>query len=260
MNMLSWTFFFSLLFIIVSATSADAINPLLVLAASNRLPGEGLENDDTTVVPLHMQINPLLQIPCSIQLASTMERLTPVDTFVDTGAQVSVLSYQAASRAGVLQMIDRRYSGHALGVGQCRVLGRLPAGVLTLYLHGEMVEAPAVTVLEHTNDGVDLLLGLDFLREHLAVLNLRTEEMTIQIPDIESPSSSSSQRRDVSIPFIRPRSALSSFVGDDHHHKQEGSNDSWQQQDDKRLCLEQEGERNTDANGSATDCIDMSGV
>ena len=148
--------------------------------------------------PPHMQTHPLLQIPCSIQLTET-EKQTPIQTFVDTGAQVSVLSVQAAGRAGLLQMMDRRYAGHAQGVGHCRVLGRLPAGAILLHLHGQVVvEAPAVTILEHTpNDGVDLLLGMDFLRDHGAILNLRTEEMLLLSPNGE-----------VSIPFIRPRASM----------------------------------------------------
>jgi hypothetical protein len=86
-------------------------------------------HDDTdrleTLPSPHMQTLSLLQIPCSIQLSAT-ERQTPIHTYVDTGAQVSVLSVQAAGRAGVLQMMDRRHAGHAQGVGKCRVLGRLP--------------------------------------------------------------------------------------------------------------------------------------
>ena len=152
-----------------------------------------------------MQTHPLLQIPRSIQLSAT-ERQTPIHTYVDTGAQVSVLSVQAAGRAGVLQMMDRRYAGHAQGVGKCRVLGRLPAGALMLHLHGQVVvEAPAVTILEHTNDGVDLLLGLDFLRDHGAILNLRTEEMVLQLPSSPAAAEAAGE---VSIPFIRPRATL----------------------------------------------------
>jgi hypothetical protein len=232
------------------------------------------QHDDGTQLPppLHMQTHPLLQVPCSIQLAGTVtttsstttttttsgttstmampmttEKRTPIQTFVDTGAQVSVLSVQAAGRAGVLQMMDRRYAGHAQGVGQCRVLGRLPAGALYLHLHGQVVvEAPAVTILEHTNDGVDLLLGLDFLRDRGAILNLRTEEMLLQSPDGE-----------VSIPFIRPRVAMDfgpvDGIDDAAAHSDDG--DCHQ---DHRLCLRHASDDEED--DEIPFGIDMSGV
>ena len=48
-------------------------------------------------------------------------------TYVDTGAQVTIISASAAKRAGIYHLIDRRYAGRATGVGQCRILGRIPA-------------------------------------------------------------------------------------------------------------------------------------
>jgi hypothetical protein len=202
-----------LCFFLLCLVAAAAKHPLPVLATSkmpdnvpDEVPETEVEPDENveedTLPPPHLQSKPLLQVPCSLQLLPESKR-TSISTFVDTGAQVSVLSVEAAARAGVMQMMDRRYAGHAQGVGQCRVLGRLPAGVLLLHMHGEgPMEAPAITILEHTNDGVDLLLGLDFLRDRGAILNLRTEEMTIQLPG------SDKVKREVSIPFIRPRAKL----------------------------------------------------
>jgi hypothetical protein len=130
--------------------------------------------------------------------------MTALATFIDTGAQVSVISSAAASRAGISHMIDRRYAGRAQGIGQCRVLGRFPAGSLVLHLYGGVsMDAPALTVLEHTHNGVDLLLGVDFLRERGAILNLRTEEMILQQRD----------GNDVAIPFLRPRGAALDLNG-----------------------------------------------
>ena len=47
--------------------------------------------------------------------------------YVDTGAQVTVISAAAAKRVGIYHLIDRRYTGRATGVGHCKVLGRIPA-------------------------------------------------------------------------------------------------------------------------------------
>lgn len=227
---------------------------------------DDINNDGTQLPPpLHMHTHPLLQVPCSIQLAGTpsgstattttttmmtmtTEKRTPIQTFIDTGAQVSVLSVQAAGRAGVLQMMDRRYAGHAQGVGQCRVLGRLPAGALYLHLHGQVVvEAPAVTILERTNDGVDLLLGLDFLRDHGAILNLRTEEMLLQ-----------SAQGEVSIPFIRPRVAMDFGPADDIDGTAANSDDDCYP--DHRQCRGHASDDDDDEDEEIPFGLDMSGV
>ena len=220
-----------------------------------------LSSQQPQVLPTHMQTtHPLLQIPCAIQLATPLsphpEKRTSLGTYVDTGAQVSVLSVQAAGRAGVLQMMDRRYAGHAQGVGHCRVLGRVPAGALLLHLHnGISIEAPAVTILERTNDGVDLLLGLDFLRDHGAILNLRTEQMVLQ--------STSNKGTQILIPFIRPRSPLhfggggDTMLGGEHHHHDDDDDDDNCYQD-QRLCMHTDDEEEEEE--ETLDGIDMSGV
>lgn len=86
----------------------------------------------------------LLRVPCSIalnaneaslghQLSNQVEgrvnvqATTPVAAYVDTGAQVTIISASAAKRAGIYHLIDRRYAGRATGVGHCKVLGRIPA-------------------------------------------------------------------------------------------------------------------------------------
>ena len=164
------------------------------------------------------QTHPLLQIPCAmhVDLPDDRARSQPVRTFCDTGAQRTVMSWDCAQRTGLLQHLDRRYAGQAMGVGSCRVLGRIPAGIGRLTLNGKVsIASPAITVLESTtggssdsdnssesNDataGVELLLGLDFLREHDAILNLRTEELQLIVGNDE----------EVRIPFIRPRSPSS---------------------------------------------------
>jgi len=119
--------------------------------------------------------------------------MSSLRAFVDTGAEVTVLSAEAAQRAGLLHLLDRRYAGRATGVGTCRVLGRLPAGCATLVL-GEETEGsgregtitmpcPQLTVLEGTGtEGVDLLIGLDVLDEYGASISLRGGTLTMEPP------------------------------------------------------------------------------
>jgi hypothetical protein len=103
------------------------------------------------------QTHPLLQIPCAMHVDLTGDdrgRSQPVRTFCDTGAQRTVMSWDCAQRTGLLQHLDRRYAGQAMGVGSCRVLGRIPAGIGRLTLNGQVsIPSPAITVLESTTGG-----------------------------------------------------------------------------------------------------------
>lgn len=195
-----------------------------------------------------LQSHPLLQVACNL---STDGKVQPVRTFCDTGAQRTVMSYECAEQAGLLQHLDRRYAGQAMGVGSCRVLGRIPAGIGSLEFDQHVFPSPAITVLESTGSAeVELLLGLDFLREYQAVLNLRNEELLLLLDQLE-----------VRVPFIRPRQASTSRGGaasssssssqasacdfDQHHQQQQvPDHDDW-----------------TDYESESDDCdIDMSGV
>jgi hypothetical protein len=177
------------------------------------------------------QTHPLLQIPCAIRIPDKDARSQPVRTFCDTGAQRTVMSWDCAQRTGLLQHLDRRYAGQAMGVGSCRVLGRIPAGIGRLSLNGQVsIPLPAITILESTNGGsgggdnnsgddspdatagVELLLGLDFLRDYQAILNLRTDELQLIVDDRDDDDSDSNDRnqnqnREVRIPFIRSRTS-----------------------------------------------------
>jgi len=135
-------------------------------------------------------------------------------TYVDTGAQVTIISASAAKRAGIYHLMDRRYAGRATGVGQCRILGRIPArhvyfllgegcqeeGVVqdyddgyprggdqddeasTINGRGVQMDGPALTVLEGTvTQGVDILLGLDVLQDWDAEIRMGGKQKSITV-------------------------------------------------------------------------------
>lgn len=156
-----------------------------------------------------LQLHPLLQIPLSLGLVgSPSSKQQPVRTFCDTGAQRTIMSMECAERSGLLHLLDRRYAGKATGVGSCRVLGRLPPGVLKLRLHGSMtMDSPAITVIESTGTpGVEFLLGLDLLREYGAVIDLQQEELRL-----------TDQGTEYRIPFLRPRRGVDLSDEDQTH-------------------------------------------
>jgi len=163
----------------------------------------------------------LLRVPCNIAINQEDARLgdnkppqtkTPMAAYVDTGAQVTIISASAAKRAGIYHLMDRRYAGRATGVGHCKVLGRIPARHVYFLLgedhhdnlgschdggyygndyrggggeccfdNGEQenksntvqMDGPALTVLEGTvTQGVDILFGLDVLQDWEACVSL----------------------------------------------------------------------------------------
>jgi hypothetical protein len=207
-------------------------------------------DDVATGGPLdHLQLHPLLQIPMSISLTGS-GNLQAVRTYCDTGAQRTVMSWDCAQQVGLLQHLDRSYAGIATGVGSCRVLGRIPAGIADLHLHGSLtVKSPAITIIESTGtQGVELLLGLDILRDYDAVLDLKEEELTLRV-----------QNEEHRIPFLRPRASPS--LGSARSHggplctsvplaaQRKPRNDPWNASDEEDENCESDGEG-----------LDMSGV
>ena len=49
----------------------------------------------------------------------------PVKAFVDSGAQITLMSQQTAERCGILRLVDRRFSNTLVGVGTCQAIGRI---------------------------------------------------------------------------------------------------------------------------------------
>lgn len=149
---------------------------------------------DAAPTPTSDQPCRLLQVPLSIALQHDTSHGTksPMKTFLDTGAQVTIMTYESVKRAGIAHLIDTRYAGHASGVAgvSCRVLGRIPARTVSFLMEGEggsvqvLDNTPAITVLEDkilggkNHDGVDMLMGLDILEEWRATLCLEQRTLT----------------------------------------------------------------------------------
>lgn len=244
----------SLLLVLMMILAVDTL-PACTALRWPRRPGAGAKNkvnvktkknqpnqeDDTNSniveesVLSSQQLEPLLQVPCAIQLAKNPShrsenkrhrRITPIAAFCDTGAQRTCMSWEAAQRLGLAHLLDPRYAGQAMGVGLCRVLGRIPAQTVILHFSSDdrqdiTIMAPAITILESTGseEGVELLFGLDFLRDAQAVIDVQDEfvRLTGKIKQEHHGNHPQDDKAVVEVSFIRPRQGLD--LEDAFNHK-----------------------------------------
>ncbi|CCH58656.1 hypothetical protein TBLA_0A08670 [Henningerozyma blattae CBS 6284] len=97
----------------------------------------------------------------------------PVKAFVDSGAQTTIMTPKIAELTGLSRLIDKRFKGEARGVGVGKILGKIHQAQVKI----ETQFIPcSFTVLE---TDVDILLGLDMLRRHQAIMDLERDVLKI---------------------------------------------------------------------------------
>eukprot|EP00534_Pseudo-nitzschia_fraudulenta_P017874 CAMPEP_0201269408 /NCGR_PEP_ID=MMETSP0853-20130426/32570_1 /ASSEMBLY_ACC=CAM_ASM_000640 /TAXON_ID=183588 /ORGANISM="Pseudo-nitzschia fraudulenta, Strain WWA7" /LENGTH=478 /DNA_ID=CAMNT_0047575407 /DNA_START=44 /DNA_END=1480 /DNA_ORIENTATION=- len=108
----------------------------------------------------------------------------PLQAFVDSGAQQTIMSKRCARKCGIFHLLDTRFSGIAVGVGTGKILGRIHIVQLQI---GDYHFPCSITIMDDaalptsgnsagektaTPKDMDLLLGLDMLKRFNCSIDL----------------------------------------------------------------------------------------
>eukprot|EP01082_Thalassiosira_pseudonana_P015789 g14433.t1 g14433 contig9:1826223-1827768(+) len=97
----------------------------------------------------------------------------PLQVFVDSGAQMTIMSSVCADRLGLLHLVDNRFEGTAVGVGTGKILGKIHIVDMTI---GGYDFPCSITVMDSKSglgdENMDCLFGLDMLKRHRCSIDL----------------------------------------------------------------------------------------
>jgi len=106
----------------------------------------------------------------------------PLQVFVDSGAQSTIMSSECADRLGLLHLVDKRFEGVAVGVGTGKILGKIHVVELTI---GGYAFPCSITVMDSESGlgdkNMDCLFGLDMLKRHRCCIDLGKNALVFPI-------------------------------------------------------------------------------
>ena len=90
-----------------------------------------------------------------------------VNIFIDTGAQMTIMSEKTVKKCGLGDLVDKKYKGTAVGVVSQKILGKIHYSEIDL---NSVILPCSFTILKQKD--IDIILGLDMLLSHRAEINL----------------------------------------------------------------------------------------
>lgn len=186
--------------------------------------GDRYHDKNDTVTQERPSGGPMLQVPCGLivmtDTATTdthnhnkeLDDVLPLSTIIDTSLSVSTLHPNALQKYPQLQQLQ-----HVLAEDETMMIpssGTNHNHNLLLRLDDVTVPAPPLIQVSSPKDKLssssewDLRLGLDFLRQHQAILTVGgDDDESLQLRLLDE-NNNHNNRVVVSIPFLRPRPSL----------------------------------------------------
>lgn len=100
-----------------------------------------------------------------------------LNAFVDTGAQISIMSGKTAKKCNINYLIDKEYRGIVKGVGTQNIRGKIH--LMDILIDNKGTSLPCSFTIIDDNDGPDIIFGLDMLKSHGILIDLKKNHMIL---------------------------------------------------------------------------------
>ncbi|KAK8392756.1 hypothetical protein O3P69_014888 [Scylla paramamosain] len=97
-----------------------------------------------------------------------------VKAFIDSGAQMTIMSQACAERCSIMRLVDTRWAGVAKGVGTQPIIGRVH--LVQIQIEGDFLASSFAIMADQP---MDMLLGLDVMKRHQMSIDLKNNQLHI---------------------------------------------------------------------------------